>query len=215
MLDAYDDFAVAFRHWRESAKRRTVAEGIGQWTFVQVNTVIRQKLALETPSGEWTARVDHGPARSIRDRFCRTHSQRCTPPGSVRGGQALRNIRRAVGGRSVYCMSRNYGCEAALPHRAERASPPAYCLLPAACRLRSRAVDTAVGRGHWHGTATTNIWERCTGGYRKSQRGALAELAGRERRTGRRQPRGALSSPLHQASADYLREPRATRPSLG
>jgi len=132
----------------------------------------RNSIADRTTGRPW-------PARSIRDRVCRTKSPALHAARLQSTEARLCGISAelSAGARYIGC-ERIMGCEAALPHRAERGCRPAYCLLPAACRLMSRApqpaidVNTAGGRGHWHGTATTNIWERCTGGYRKSESGA-------------------------------------------
>jgi hypothetical protein len=95
---------------------------------------------------------------------------------------------------------------AALPHRAERARRQHI-----ACSSGLPADEPGTRRRarHWHGTVITNIWERCSSGYRKSLADQRQGAATGSAATGR------AGQPLAQASADDLRRASRHEPSLG
>jgi hypothetical protein len=104
--DEFVEAPVALHRCSESGKCRCCGRRISSGHYVEVKreeTVIGHTLALGSPSGDIDNCMSAGPARSIRDRVCRTEANSVTLRArSVRGGQALRDIHRAVGGRSVY-----------------------------------------------------------------------------------------------------------------
>jgi hypothetical protein len=184
-----DDFrgaSVAFHQW--SSQR-----GVVRWQkdrpvditskLKGSNAVIRQKLALESASANmdnsgrpWRRPLNQRPGlpHELPGAARRQRAQ------SAEAGQCGISAEQSAGARYIGC-DRIMGCEAALPHRAERARAPAYCLFAAACRLMNRAArQPALEAIDWHGASITNIWERCSSGYRKSRRGGLADSLGRQ-----------------------------------